>query len=180
MSRNAKIILTISLLSNFLLLGTLAGSAYRHSMHGDYKHPVRELRDQLQPDSRDLVRETFKGKSGEVRALFKEAQQKRKVLEDAYTAEEFDPVRYAAAAEDLRQVSTKIAYHKLETFKELALKLPKEDREKLGKRVTSVIIGSQDHRKWKRGDGKTDHKTDSKKEQVTDKKRDKHTDRLED
>lgn len=142
-----KIIFTLSLVINILLLGILGGQAYRmkHGGHGSWG----TLREKLTPETRALMKQTFKDKKPEIFVIFKEVREKKKALIEVYSAEIFDPVAYDAAARDLQQLGIKIANHKLETFKELGAQLPQEDRKVLAQKLVSTVLGKHGRKgKW--------------------------------
>ena len=139
MNKKMKIIFTLSLVTNILLLGVLGGQAYhmKRGWHGSWG----DLRKTLTPETRALMRQTFKEKEPEIFAIFKEVREKKNILIEAFSAEVFDPVAYDAAARDLQQLGIKIANHKLETFKTLGAELPQEDREVLAQKLAAAVLG---------------------------------------
>lgn len=139
MNKKMKIIFTLSLVINILLLGMLGGQVYRmkHGGHGSWG----DLREKLTPETRALMKQTFKEKKPEIFAIFKEVREKKNALIEVFSAEVFDPVAYDAAARDLQQLGIKIANHKLETFKELGGQLPQEDRKVLAQKLVSTVLG---------------------------------------
>lgn len=147
MNKKIKIIFTLSLVINILLLGILGGQAYRMKSggHGSWG----TLREKLTPETRVLMKQTFKDKKPEIFAIFKEVREKKNVLIKVFSAEVFNPRAYDAAARDLQQLGIKIANHKLETFKELGTQLPQEDRKVLAQKLVSIVLGKHGHKgKW--------------------------------
>ncbi|PCK00599.1 MAG: hypothetical protein COA45_02145 [Zetaproteobacteria bacterium] len=145
MNKKVKVIFTISLVTNILLLGMLGGQAYR--MKQDGRSSWGALREQLKPETATLMKQIFKDKKYEVFQIFKEVRQKKAALIDIFSAEVFDAAAYDVAAQDLQQLGMKISSHKLETFKELGAQLPQEERQKLAQKLVSSVLGKH----WRKG-----------------------------
>ncbi len=149
MSKSMKVIFTFSLVLNVLLLGIICGHTY-HVKRGGHPSSWKELRGQITPEAIGLIKEAFENKRPEVIAVFKEARHKKKALVDVFSAEEFDPVAYDAAARGLQQLGVKISDYKLETFKDLGSKLSQPDREALAHKFASTVLGKHGRKgRWK-------------------------------
>ncbi len=138
MNKKIKVVLTLSLILNIFLIGFIGGQIYKLQHH---KRIVNESRAGLSSDTKVLMRETFKNNRKLARSLFREANQKKKALIDIFTAEEFDEKAYDMVAEDLLRLGGEISKQRLEIFKELAVKLPQDERQALSKIVAVKMFG---------------------------------------
>ncbi len=139
MSKKIKLIFTMSILFNVLLVGSMAGGAYHMKRHtGQSWH---KLKADLAPDTRDLVHATFKGKKDEIKPMFKNMREKAKAFEDILAAEEFDAEAYAVAANELTDLSVQISQYRIKMFGSIAAQLPPEERAKIAKIVAAKILG---------------------------------------
>lgn len=139
MSRAIKVIFTVSILGNLFLLGIVGGHIYRTAT--PRVEAWKDFRKDLSPDTRDLMRQKFKGGRKDVVGIVRDVRQKRKALEGVFTAEKFDPQEYDRIAQELSSLGQKIAQQKLRIFRELAMELPQEERIKISKKLASVIVG---------------------------------------
>jgi Heavy-metal resistance len=149
MSRNLKIIFTLSALLNLVLIGMAVGQGYRH-MH---ERPWEEMKKDLAPETRALMDQTFEGRREKIHAMIGEMREKKKSLRDAISAEVFDLESFKKAVADVEAYSDEMLASKVETFGGLLVQLPKVEREKLAARFVDMITGS--HKRGKGGkDGK--------------------------
>lgn len=139
--KKTKVILTVSLLVNVLLMGTIGGMAYKMSegMRADF-HAMRES---LAPETRDLMKKTFMEKRKKIFAMKKEVRQRKNHLEEVMGAENFDPVVFDLAAKEFIDLNYKMSLDKIETTRELSEKLPQAEREKLAKFFVDVLTQDQ-------------------------------------
>ena len=164
MTKKMKIIFTLSLLGNVLLLGVVGGTAYRIKQA---TQPWKEVRKEISPESRELIKDTFKSKKQDIRGMFQEARVKKKALEDAFTAEEFDPDAFSAAARELQQLGNRMVAHKFETFQELGHMLPQHERKALSKRLVSSLFSKQGmHKNKKKKTDRAGQQTDRQQRQL--------------
>lgn len=138
MTKTVKIIFTISLVLNLLFLGG-AISAYVH--HPEKVQGWKEVRETLAPETRDLMKVTFKEKKQEVLPLFKEAHKKKQEMKKVMTAKAFDPEAFDGLAIELKSIKADLLDHKLEVIKTVLSKLPQEERAKLAKHIAEKLFG---------------------------------------
>ena len=159
--KKVKIVLTISLLLNVLLLSMLGGQAYRSEKREGRWH---EWRESLAPETRDAMKSAFKGKKDDIKAIMDETREKMTALEEVIGAEEFDVDAYNRAAFSVQELGARVSMHRLSTFRDLLADLPQEERQKIAKMVAAKIM-SKHHRKggWKKG---RDHTREASKNTV--------------
>lgn len=142
MRRSTKIILSVSLIANLLLVGVIGGAAYKKWS----ARPWHEVKKQLEPESRNVVARTFQDKFREIRPIGKEARKVRGELIKVMTAEEFDPEAFDEAAAELTSLRDRMAEIKLQATKDILSQLPKEEREKMAHRMAEKIGGGIEHK----------------------------------
>ena len=144
MKKSVKTIFTLSIILNLLLLGTVGGHIYRHTTEPGSWHQIKET---LAPETKKVMRETFK--RSEMFSMFREVRKKRSEIEKVLTAEEFDPAAYDIIAQEIQELNIRFSAKRLEHIKEVASKLPQEERKKLAKHAVSKLFGKSGHRKGK-------------------------------
>ncbi len=165
MSKTLKIIFTISILLNLLMAGVIIGHAAKKWKESDWY----EVKDQLQPETRELMRQAFRSGFKEVRPLFREARQKRNELSQILSAEEFDGQAYDRVSEDLMDIESRMFAHRYGVVKDISEQLPAAERKILVKKFVSGFLdrrGSKHHHKGKK------HWKDKRDEQVREELRD--------
>lgn len=159
MRRSTKIILSVSLITNLLLVGVVGGAAYKKWS----ARPWHEVKKQLEPESRNVVARTFQDKFREIRPIGREARKARGDLIKVMTAEEFDVEAFDKAANELTDLRDRISEIKLQATKDILSQLPKEEREKLAGRLAESIGGGMErkvHRDRHIRPRKPEHKPD--------------------
>ncbi len=130
MSNKVKIIFTISLIANIFLLGLVGGYAFRSYNQMAGFHSARKS---IAPESRLIMKDAFKDKRKDMRATIKEVRLKKKSLANIFAAKDFDAAAYDKEMKSLLGLGVKVSKYRLETFKDLAVKLPYEERKKLSR-----------------------------------------------
>lgn len=150
MTKTVKIIFTMSLVLNVLLLGGGIGALVHHPERaGEWK----KVKESLSPETRDLMKATFKKSKGEVFPLFKEVRKKKQEMKNVIMAEEFDPDVYDELATELKSIKGPLLDHKLEIIKGVLSQLPQDERVKLADHTVDKLFGKSFHkgRKNRRG-----------------------------
>lgn len=126
MRKRIKVIFTVSILANILLLGTVVGMAIDKHNHA----PFEEAKEDLSPEGQKLVAESFQDakKNKDMVLLFKEAGDARRYITRVMMAEKFDESTFDAAFKRLRKSQDQITDRKTKASKELMGKLSPEDR----------------------------------------------------
>lgn len=142
MNNKIKTILTVSILVNVLLLGSLAGMV----LDKERDMPWEKVKEGLSPPSQELVARMFQKTWKDMGPVMRQSMDNRKYLADVVRAEEFDPEDFDEAVERLRGVQDLMTVRKVESTKELLIELPKEDRKKLAEHVANSFSW-----KWREG-----------------------------
>ncbi len=142
MRRSTKIILGASLITNLLLIGLIGGAVYKKWS----ERPWHEVKQQLEPETRNVVARTFQDKFREIRPIGKEARKARGELVKVMTADEFDPEAFDRAAAELTGLRDRMAEIKLQATKDILSKLPKEERAKMAHHMAVKIGGGMEHK----------------------------------
>ncbi len=133
MSKKIKTILTISILANVLLLGSLAGVV----MDRPHDMPWEKVKEGLSPSSQELVTKMFMDTWKDMGSTMRQSMDNRKYLADVVAAEKFDAKKFDEAVQRIRGVQDLMTKKKIESTKDLLMKLPKEDRQKLAEQVAN-------------------------------------------
>lgn len=142
MRRSTKIILSLSLIANLLLVGVIGGAAYKHWS----EVPWHEMKKQLEPESRNVLARTFQDRFREIRPIGKEARKARGDLIKVMTAEEFDSEAFDKAAEELAGYRDRIQEIKLQATKDILSQLPQAERAKMADRMAEAIGGGMERK----------------------------------
>jgi len=137
MSKKMKVIFTISIILNVLFIGLMVGHFQKMKKHADW-HQVKET---LAPETRDILKDTFKDRWKDMRAAFKEMRENKQAMKDVLTAEDFDPTAYDAVAEKMIEFNGTFMQGRIEAIKEVFAKLPQEERLKLADHTIDKLTG---------------------------------------
>ncbi len=144
MSRRMKMIFTISVLFNILLLGVAGGIAYQHC-----KDPYMEtMQEAMSPEGRNIVARTMQQAFREGRDDMESARDAKKEIRAIISAEEFDEVAFDDAAKNLGGIMRGMGEKRIAVTKELAMQLSQEDRVVLAIKFSKGFHGG--HYKIKR------------------------------
>lgn len=140
MNKNIKIILAVSLVLNVLLLGMAGGHAYTRWS----AHPWHEMKQQLSPESRNLIGRTFQNAFREIKPLGDKARKARAKLVKILSADEFDEAAYDTVAAELLEIGGEMKTHKVDTIKTLASQMSVEDRRKMADKMAYMVGGGHE------------------------------------
>lgn len=155
MRKSHKILFTLSVVLNLVLLGVVGG----HMAKRYHDTPWNEMKETLAPQTRDLLKASFEGKREKIHALMREMREKKKNMEAIFSAPEFDVAAFDAAVADWQEFNKNTTQGKMESFKAIMAQLPQEERAKLAPRFVNVLTGSMDRKdKGKHAKPHHDHK----------------------
>jgi uncharacterized membrane protein len=126
-----KIIFTLSVLANILLLGGIGGMYF----HPKGPVPWEEATENLSPQGQQQVSAAFKDTWKEMVPLFKKAGEARRDLTGVMAAAQFDEPAFDRAAKNLHTVQDQINDKKLAAAKTLVAQLSPEDRKKFAEHL---------------------------------------------
>lgn len=147
MSKRMKLIFTISILLNIILVGVGAGMFYRYCQ--DIPIPGT-----MSPDARNFVARTYQNGREEVKPLIEEVKTRRKTVETILQSDDFDRKAYDAAVDDLLETQGKIARHRADTMGKALTDLTAEDRKKFSKEIISGLTPGRPRHGGKHWKGK--------------------------
>ena len=127
MSRKIKIIFTLSILLNIVLIGVIGGGMlrmYKHFGQGDFHKEIQSLPEDVQ----EKIDMAYKTSRQEMRNLFMEARQAKQSVRDSLNAESFDPQAYKDASEALNQVRYRMLQVQARKTGSIASELNAEER----------------------------------------------------
>ncbi len=142
MTKNLKIIFTVSLLLNIILIGILGGFVYKR-IHHDWFYGGRT---EFDPETRHMAAKVMRKVRGDVRGEVLKIRVTRSKLMEILEAKRFDESAFDATAEELRKSHDKIVTKKIQATKELAAELPDEERQKLAGRLSEALGERPHHR----------------------------------
>lgn len=147
MTKNLKILFTISILANVLLAGALGGMVMDQRSKD---MPWEKMKEGLSKPSQELVTKMFQETWKDMGSTMRQSMDNRNYLADVVRAEEFDARKFDEAVKRVRGTQDLIAKRKQEATKELLAQLPPEDRQKLADQVANSFA-------WKGRHGKRPH-----------------------
>ena len=145
MKRYIKILLTGSVMLNIVFIGGIGGHAYKQWS----QHPWHEVKQELSPETRNVVGRTFQSTFREIRPLGQKARKTRAEILKIFTAEEFDEEAFDKAAIKMTDTRAKMSALKIQATKNVAMKLSYEERQKMADRMARMVGGGHE-RKVKR------------------------------
>lgn len=134
MSKRMKLVFTISLLLNIVLVGVGAGMLVR--MCQDIPIPG-----QISPEARHFIARTFQQGREEVKPLIDEVKANRRKVEAILIAETFDKKAYDAAVDKMLDSRDKVSRKRADIMGRALVDLPAEDRQKFANRILDGLDG---------------------------------------
>lgn len=128
MSKTIKIIVTISILLNVVLLTFTAVSFLRHQERAQQS---AQERPKISEASRQKIKEKFSNADKTIRPQMQKVREKSNALKDIISAPEFDKTAYEAAIDDIMMARQTIARERAIKMGEAMADLPVSERQKL-------------------------------------------------
>lgn len=141
MTRTVKILFTISVLLNVLLLGASAGLALKMS-----HKPWHKMPDNLSPETQNLMERSFQESRNEMQPTIEDMKEARADLARVFSAPSFDEAQFDRAVDQMMTAQRQLMQKRFEATKEMAQQLSQEEREKLAE-VLSKPFGGFHHSK---------------------------------
>ena len=142
MNKKFKIFLSISVLFNLLLAGTIAGHVYKHWS----SHPWHNVKAELSPEGRNIAGRTFQSAFRDIRPLGDKARKARAELVKILSAEEFDEAGFDNATKRMLGIRGDMKARKIQAMKDVAMKLSVEDRRQMANRMAKMVGGGREHK----------------------------------
>lgn len=151
MSKRIKILFTLSLVLNFLLIGAAAGVIAKR-----FKEPWPEkLSDHGQSVVRSVIRERIKEFLPLRVEVFKKKRQMYKLLAE----DDFDPLAYDVLAQEISSLKSQFEQKKAEAMKDVIVGLSDEERKEFSREMAEKISGRE--QRWRqRGFGERGKKAE--------------------
>ncbi len=127
MKKNVKILFTLSVVLNVLLLGAMGGMCFRHWQENSW----RMAKNEMSPQSQEMLRSRFSAMHEEMAPLFAEMRKNRDEMRVLLQQDAFDPVRFDIVTQNYRKLRRQMGEKMSDATKQLAAKLPAQDRQKM-------------------------------------------------
>lgn len=160
MSNKVKVIFTLSLMLNVLLIGFGGSMAYKkHQFKQAFKHKMTE---NVSEEGKQVMRDTFRQARSDKKGLIMKAVKNRKAMADLLMAEEFDAQAYDELAEQMMKDQNVLSTHKIELVKSMAQNMSIEDRKAMAHKMADIVDGfkprhRKDHKKGEMEGKERDH-----------------------
>jgi hypothetical protein len=141
LSKRMRVVFTISLVLNVLFIAVGAGLLYKFA-RDDIRIPP-----DMSPEARHFMARTFQEGREQVKPLIEQVKERRAVVREIITAEEFDADAYAEAIEPMLDTRDQISRKRAEIMGKALAELPLEDREKFADRILDGLEGRKKHKK---------------------------------
>lgn len=140
MNKCSKALFTASIVFNVILIGVVGGYSYMRWQ----EHSWHDMREEIAPESQNLVAKTLQKSFRDIRAVGGQARKTRAEILKILSAEKFNEKAYDAQAKKLMEQRVQITAIKVKSTKELAKKLSAEDRAKMAQRMTDMLGGGRE------------------------------------
>lgn len=140
MNKRVKIIFTLSVILNVLLVGIIGGHAYKR-IHEFDMSSWDEVKPLLAPPTRELIDKIKDEKKDRIVASIKEVRKYKTELEEIIGAPEFDNRKFNRTVRHWQDFQDRVTAGKIETIKTVARKASQEDRQKLASRFANMLMG---------------------------------------
>lgn len=148
MSKRMKILFTLSILLNLILVGLVGGGAI-HKYNSFHRHMESKF-GHLSPELKEKLKASFAASHDEIKASIKEGRAAKKQLKEAMNSEEFNEQLYDEASKKLNDLRYKMMQHKAAKTKALVKDLSADERRQM---LGYLLRGGMDgfHSGFKRG-----------------------------
>lgn len=137
MHKTAKIIVTLSILLNVVLLSFVTVSFFRHQDHKSSAPQISEA-------AREKIKEKFSKADMNIRPQLQQVRETSTVLKDIIAAPEFDKAAYEKAIDDVMTARQSIARERALKMGEAMADLPAEERKTLSHGLMRSLSPSMD------------------------------------
>ncbi|MEM6780521.1 MAG: periplasmic heavy metal sensor [Pseudomonadota bacterium] len=137
MSRTLKIIFTVSIILNIVLITAAVGYVHKRMQYGYGADKYQELSE----EGRTLIQENFKERRKTMRPVFNDVRKAKAEMEAVLSADIFDEQAYDAAAKNLLDVRDGMSRSMSENAKTFLKELSVEDRKAMAKQMTKRLSG---------------------------------------
>ena len=137
MSRNLKILFTLSFAVNLLLIGFLAGQAIK-PQYKDKQHHIA-----LSEDSQKLLKETMRQSRKETHEDMQAMRAHKKELEAIIAQDPFDKAQFITAMHNVSTIKHNMAQKRIEKFADMMEDIPSEERKAVLKRLIKPFLGKK-------------------------------------
>ena len=138
MKKSVKIIFTSSIVLNLLFIGLVGGYIYRVKF---VPKPWEEVKSKLSPETRDIIRTSFKEGRGEIIPLIRDIRKKKKAMKRIITANEFDVSAYNKLVQEIQALDKKFIKSKYDKVGNILSKLPQGERLKMADHLVGRLFG---------------------------------------
>ena len=133
MSRNVKILFTLSVIVNVILLGVAGGYVMRDMGKG----PWEEASQELSPESRAMVSQMFEKMHADAKPIMEDMKEARQDLKNVMMKQDFDPKKFDECIDRMRDLRLKMGQKFAATTKEVAMSLPPMERQRMAEKFLS-------------------------------------------
>ena len=133
MSRTIKILFTLSVVLNFVLLGLAAGYLMRDMHSGPWEEASKEL----SPESREMVSTMFEKMHVDAKPIMDEMKEARQDLKKVMMTEEFNEKEYDRCINRMRDLRQKMGEKFAATTKDVVVSLPPMERQRMAEKFLS-------------------------------------------
>lgn len=135
MNKKLKILFTVSVIFNVLLLGIHSGMAYKHVSD----KPWHKVRESLAPETKHVMARQFQKNRSDMKPIISEARAQKKAVLRVLQAENFDQDKFEREVKKLQKLQGKVRGYKAQSVGELAAQLSLEERTKLSGFFSKVL-----------------------------------------
>lgn len=146
MSKRMKVIFTISVLLNVILIGVIGG----HALKRWSDNPLHQMQAEMSPEARHIVARTMQAAFRDGKGKMREARNVKKEIRAILAAEEFDADAFDAQAMKLHEIMSGMGQKRISITKDLAEQLSLEDRKVLAERFSRGFRGHDKGKSSKR------------------------------
>lgn len=134
MTNRLKIIFTISVLLNVLLIGMISGNMYHHIKP---KHIDVAIDDK----TKSLIHQKMKEGRPDMRLHMKQTRAQKSALEEIITAPEFNIDDYKAVTKEILASKNQMGLKKADRMGEVLQSLSQEERQQISKKFLKNMMG---------------------------------------
>lgn len=127
MSKNLKILFTLSIILNVLLLGAGGGFAFKEMQ----EKPWRMMKVQMSPEGRERMSAHYEAMRDDMAPLFAEMRKSREQMKEIMASQNFSMNEYDAITKHIRVLRQQIGDKMNAATRQLVVDMPPNDRQKM-------------------------------------------------
>lgn len=143
MSKNIKILFTLSVITNILLLGLLGGFGIKELREHQEPWEIAKA-DGMSPTSQEMMQQHIEKARAELKPVYDDMNRTRAQIKSILAQREVDMKKFESSMKHMRELRQEMSERMGNATKEMLVKMPVDERQKMAERLIHGFA-------WKKG-----------------------------